>query len=113
MSSCGFLFIHLEKPFYKIITSYIIQCKKAGAEPSIPVFYKLFKLTDNRDEHQVSTGYFSFALVKEGYGVVEMKSNVKFWKVKFLFITTLPAEFLTQARAVQLSPKFPIKDVLD
>ncbi|GAB2265918.1 hypothetical protein Dimus_000949 [Dionaea muscipula] len=58
-------------------------------------------------------GYFSLALVKGGYGVVVMKSNVKLWKVKFLFITTLPAEFLTQPRVVQLSPKFLIKDVLD
>ncbi|GAB2288624.1 hypothetical protein Dimus_022947, partial [Dionaea muscipula] len=63
---------------WMIITSYIIRCKRAGAEPSILVFYKLFKLSDNRDERQVSTGYFSFALVKGGYGVVEMKSNVKF-----------------------------------
>ncbi|GAB2269132.1 hypothetical protein Dimus_004060 [Dionaea muscipula] len=47
-----------------IITSYIIRCKRAGVEPSIPVFYKLFKLTDNRDEHQVSTGYDSFALAQ-------------------------------------------------
>ncbi|GAB2265753.1 hypothetical protein Dimus_000789, partial [Dionaea muscipula] len=98
---------------WMIITSYIIRCNRAGAEASIPMFYKLFKLTDNRDECQISTGYFSFVLVKGGYGVVEMKSNVKFWKVKFLFISTLPAEFPTQPRVMQLSPKFPIKDVLN
>ncbi|GAB2268105.1 hypothetical protein Dimus_003083, partial [Dionaea muscipula] len=98
---------------WMIITSYIIRCKRAGAEPSIPVFYKLFKLIENRDDHQVFTGYFSFALVKGGYGVVEIKSNVKFWKVKFLFITTLPAEFLTQPRVVKIFPKCPIKDLLD
>ncbi|GAB2288378.1 hypothetical protein Dimus_022710 [Dionaea muscipula] len=72
---------------WMIITSYIFRCKRAGVKPSFLVFYKLFKLIDNQDEHQISTGYFCFALWKPGYAVVEMKNNVKFWKVPWEAVT--------------------------
>ncbi|GAB2295104.1 hypothetical protein Dimus_029281 [Dionaea muscipula] len=96
-----------------IIVSYIIICKRVGVEPSIPVFYKLFKLIDNRDEHQMSIGYFSFALCEPDYAVVEMKSNMKFWKVKYLFITVPSSEISCQPITVQLFSRMPIKDRLD
>ncbi|GAB2270890.1 hypothetical protein Dimus_005753 [Dionaea muscipula] len=96
-----------------IITAYIIRCKRAGVKPLIPVFYKLFKLIDNRNVHHISTGYFIFALWKPEYAVVERKSNVKFWKVKYLFVTTLASEIASRLKTVLLSPRMLIKDRLD
>ncbi|GAB2270566.1 hypothetical protein Dimus_038858 [Dionaea muscipula] len=95
---------------YTLIVAYIIRCGLLGLPPSLEVFYWMYQLTPLKENKtNEESGYYYFNANVKGkkavkYGVVQTRSNVKNWKVKFVLVTTSSWGVSTRQQEIYLKP---------